>query len=246
MDSFRFPGQPLSTWPGVVRKTLEETPGDATHRSVLLRCELTRRSRRLTAPGSASPAGGEAPDKRHGTTSLFAALDTSNTAAWSSAGSPAMSKPTRLTISRSASSWTPPQPRRLSCPRWHVHFTPTSASGLNADQTGCSRVDCRTGKGDPSLHRHRQHRSQTYPMAHILRWHPRFHQTVLPENRGAGRHARSRPGYLHRAHQGRLRPGLRREAYYRDQKPVYAVPAAAWVSTGAGEDQQDVAGPAFA
>ena len=192
-------------------------------------------------PACASPAGGEAHYNRNGTSSQFAALDTE---AGSSAGSSTMSKPTCPTIPTSTSSWTPPQPaRRTRRPRRHVHFTPTSAFWLNqikrffAELTekpirrGVQGVDCGTGKGDPSPHRHRQQRSQSLsngtdppmtssrPSNGSARERSRPHN--MPDNYRnfrIGTHIRSRTGSLYRTHQGRHRPGPRRGASHRDHR----------------------------
>ena len=88
--------------------------------------------------------------KRHGTTSLFAALDVATGSrhrqvlqAPPGQGVPRLPEadrqPACLTIWTSTSSWTttPPTRRRRSRPgwrgepHWHVHFTPTSASWIN-------------------------------------------------------------------------------------------------------------------
>ena len=84
-------------------------------------------------------------------------------------------------------------------PRWHVHFTPTGASWLNqverffallTEKTTAPRYpsfDAGTRTRHPPLHRHRQRRPATLPLDQVRRRHPRHHQTLLPA------HPRYRP-----------------------------------------------------
>ena len=180
-------------------------------------CASTRRarSRRSTAPSRSCPC---APASRSGaatTTSamarrpLFAALDIATGkvigrcfAASSRARVPEVparaSKPTfpddldlHLVMDNYATHKTQAIRNWLARhPRWHVHFTPTSASWLNqverffADLTdkqlrrGVHRSTRRARSRHPRLHRHRQRRPKTVPVDQVRRRYPRQQSSV--------------------------------------------------------------------
>jgi transposase len=79
-------------------------------------------------------------------------------------------------------------------PRWHVHFTPTSASWINQVErffalltrarfeTRRVPLGRRTRKSDQGLHRRYQYRSQAVPLDQDRRRHPGQHPTLLPSH----------------------------------------------------------------
>ena len=79
-------------------------------------------------------------------------------------------------------------------PRWHVHFTPTSASWINqverffallterALKRGVFRSVAELEKSDQGLHRRHQYRSQTVPLDQGRRRHLGQYPTLLPSH----------------------------------------------------------------
>ena len=78
--------------------------------------------------------------------------------------------------------------------RWHVHFTPTSASWINqverwfallteqADPPRRPPIRRRPRARHPPLHRRSQRRAQAVPLDQVRRRHPRQRQALLPPN----------------------------------------------------------------
>ena len=79
-------------------------------------------------------------------------------------------------------------------PRWHRHFTPTSSSWINQverffallpetpDQARSPPLDRRTRSRHQAIYRNLQPRPQTLPLDQVRRRYPRFHRTLLPKN----------------------------------------------------------------
>ena len=148
--------------------------------------------------------------KRHGTTSLFAALDVK---AGTIIGkcmprhraqefrrfldTVEQNVPADLDIHLVMDNARPTRPSSIrdwfaKRPRWHVHFTPTSASWINqverffalltdaADPARRPSLHRGTRSGDHRLHRRPQRRPQAVPLDQDRRRHPRLHRALLP------------------------------------------------------------------
>ena len=149
---------------------------------------------------------------RHGTLSLFAALDVATGRIIGRCyarhrASEFRSLPERHRGQRARRSRRAPRHGQLAThktpaiqrwfakrPRWHVHFTPTSASWLNqverffANLTdkqlrrGVHRSTRELEAAIRRLHRHRQRPPQALRLDQIRRRHPRQHQALLPRH----------------------------------------------------------------
>ena len=181
-------------------------------------CASTRspRSRRWTAASPCCPCGparrraAATTTQRHGTTSLFAALDIATGQVIGKCyrpppGGRVPQVPRRdrgrrprdldvhLVMDNYATHKTPLIRNWLAKrPRWHVHLTPTSSSWLNQVERFFALItDKKIRRGiyrsvaaltgrHHFLHRTSQRRSKAVPMDQIRRRHPRFHRTLLP------------------------------------------------------------------
>ena len=147
---------------------------------------------------------------RHGTTTLFAALDIATGEIIGQCFPRHRSREflkflrtleaqvpddldVHLVMDNDATHKTPAVQRWLARhPRWHVHFTPTGASWLNQVERffalltekqlrrGVHRSTQELEHAIPALHRHRQRQPATVPLDQVRRRHPRHHQTLLP------------------------------------------------------------------
>jgi transposase len=148
--------------------------------------------------------------KRHGTTSLFAALDVkAGTIVGKCMARHRASEfrkfldeiernvPANLDVHIVMDNYATHKTRPIrnwfaKRPRWHVHFTPTSASWINQVErffalltrleTGRVPLSRRTRKSDQGLHRRHQYRSQTVPLDQDRRRHLGQHPTLLPSH----------------------------------------------------------------
>jgi len=69
-------------------------------------------------------------------------------------------------------------------PNWHAHFTPTSSSWINqVERFFASLTDQQIKRGHRRIHRCPQHRPKAFPLDQDRRRHPRIHSALLPANR---------------------------------------------------------------
>ena len=150
--------------------------------------------------------------KRHGTTTLFAALDTATGAVIGSCMKRHRARefrsfldevesavPADLDIHVVMDNASSHKTRLIQDwfakrPRWHRHFTPTSSSWINqverflrpldraTDQARRPQIDRRARIRHRALYRNPQPRSPSVPMDQIRRRHPGFHPTLLPKD----------------------------------------------------------------